>query len=305
MPSLADCPSASEDGVASVLLEAARHYLMAFECCHDKRITSHVLMSRLCACLILVVSCCRASVDAAAILQRAQQSVAVQLARAANYACVETVDRQYFISRQSQSLGCAHESASSPETLGMRDRLRLDIAVSEGREIYSWHGEAKFTSSDVSEVVRTGPISSGNFVGFLHNIFLQRGTQFTYAGESEEHTSKLYNFNYVVPLGYSSYHIGTNTKSNPVVPYHGSFSIEGSDYHLARLQIVLDAAPADSPICSGVTTITYQLVNISGRPSLIPASFVLDLEDDRQHAHGQQQRVFAMPRVSRRIDRPF
>lgn len=240
-------------------------------------------MHRLCPCLLVLAFACQASEDSTFILERARKAVAAQLARAANYACVQTIDRQYLVPESRGPQGCAQLPLLASETPLMRDRLRLDVAVSENREIYSWHGETKFTSSDVSAVVQTGPISSGNFVGFLRNIFLQPGAQFTFSGESKNHGSKAYNFDYIVGLKQSAYHIQAKS-GKPSIPYHGSFSIDGSNYQLTRLQVVADAIPSDSSICSVETNITYQIVNVSGHPSLIPASFVLDLEDNR-HVH--------------------
>ncbi len=57
----------------------------------------------------------------------------------------------------------------------MHDRLRLDVAVSEGNEIFSWHGGSKFSSAGVNGVVKSGPISSGSFVGYLRNILFTQG----------------------------------------------------------------------------------------------------------------------------------
>jgi len=161
----------------------------------------------------------------------------------------------------------------------MRDRLRLDVAVSEGREIYSWHGEAKFTSSRVSDVVQTGPISSGSFIGFLQNIFMRRGARFTFAGTSEQNGSTTYTFNYVVPLADSAYQVQTRHNAVPV-PFHGSFSVKSPDFELASLHVVADAIPEDSEICSADTDVTYQMVSISDHPSLIPATFLLSVDDD-------------------------
>ncbi len=104
----------------------------------------------------------------------------------------------------------------------IHDRLRLDIAVSEGREIYSWHGENRFSSSTIAEVVGNGPISSGNFVGFLHNIFLVEGIQFKYSGASDVQGVTTFRFQYVVPVDRSGYHVKA-TRTSKVVPFHGSF----------------------------------------------------------------------------------
>ena len=163
----------------------------------------------------------------------------------------------------------------------MHDRLRLNVAVSRGREIFSWYGEGKFTSSPVSELVSSGPISSGSFVGLLENIFVTPGVGFGYLGRSQSDNTGAYRFEYSVPLAYSAYRVqGHDTRRSSLVAYHGHFSVEGPDYHLVSLQIVTDAVPEDVHLCSVKTEITYQTVKISNYLSLIPASFSLALDDD-------------------------
>lgn len=237
-------------------------------------------MRRLCACILLLpLTCLPASNDASVILESARQAVAAQLARVANYSCIETIERKYFIEHGRPGRGCAPPSPLALPELWMHDRLRLDVAVSEGREIYSWHATEKFTSSTVTDVVQTGPISSGNFVGFLENIFRKGGARFEYSGQSSRNGVKSYHFNFAVPVSHSTYHIKT-VRGNPVIPFHGSFSVAAADDRLLALQVIADAIPPDSTICSAETDITYQVVPISGRPSLLPASFVLKLEDE-------------------------
>ncbi len=201
------------------------------------------------------------------------------LAKAANYTCVQTIDRSYFESANDLLQGCAYESKTPARKPLMHDRLRLDIAVSEGQEIYSWHGENKFSASTISEVVRSGPISSGSFVGFLHNIFLFPGVQFTYTGKSEVKGTTVYGFDYVVPLGLSRYHVQGRGGESPIIPYHGSFTVNAADYQLRSLRVIGDSIPANANICSADTEVDYQMVEISGRPALIPATFLLQIDD--------------------------
>lgn len=239
-------------------------------------------MDRICALSLLLACSCLGAADSTLILERARHAVADQLDRVANYTCVETIERKYYVEQPRQLRGCGMGLGAGKQVLWMDDRLRLDIAVSAGHEIYSWHGEDKFTASSIADVVEGGPISSGNFIGFLQNIFLGAGIHFHYIGEGEQTGSKLYTFNYDVPLAYSAYHITAKAKPALTVPFHGSFVIDGSTYQLRKLQVIPDAIPPASRICSAETSITYQIVDIGGRSSLIPASFVLQTVDERR-----------------------
>ncbi len=235
-------------------------------------------MHRLCACLLLIVSVSRASDDPTEILNRIRRNVAAQIEKSANYTCVQTIDRTYFVSTRAASNYCAEPPARQRKEV-IQDRLRLDIAVSEGREIYSWHGENRFSSSTIASVVGNGPISSGNFVGFLHNIFLLAGIQFTYSGTSDVKGVKTVRFQYVVPLARSGYHV-KGPRALILVPFHGSFTANAADYQLTSLQAIADSLPGGSNVCSAETDVKYQIINISGMPSLIPVMFRLQVDDD-------------------------
>ncbi len=240
-------------------------------------------MRPLCAFFAFVGLTRGASDDPARILDQVRLNVVAQLQRSANYVCVQTTDRTYLNEGFELPSGCAYPSNVSRRKLFMRDRLRLDVAVSEGREIYSWHGENKFSSGTIAKIVENGPISSGNFIGFLQNIFLHAGIQFSYSAKVERNGAVIHRFKYVVPLPMSTYHVQAANRA-PIVAFHGSFGANATDFQLTDLQVITDSIPADSNICRAETDVKYQLVNISGTPSLIPAVFLLRMET-QAHLH--------------------
>jgi hypothetical protein len=213
------------------------------------------------------------------VLSRLRENIANQIAKSTNYTCVETVDRTSFRSSLDLIPGCAYESKTPDRVRNMHDRLRLDVAVSEGKEIFAWHGQDKFSgSSTIDDVVRRGAVSSGEFIGFLENIFVHGGIRFEYTGDPVVNGIQTYSFNYVVPLSSSGYHVGTR-HGKPAVPFHGSFSVRGSDFQLTSLNIIADNIPENSLICSAETEMEYQIAKISGRDALLPSLFILKLDD--------------------------
>ena len=220
--------------------------------------------------LFLLICVCAAAQEPAEILGRVRHNVGVQVSRSANYSCVETVERNYyFLPQRGGACGRVPAAASKPN---LRDRLRLDVAVSRQSEIYSWHGENNFTSTSVAEVVRGGPISSGGFVGYLMNIFLGPNIPISYVGESNHG----YNFQYDVSLANSKYQTLTR-KGYVRIPFHGTFSVDTSSFQLKDLVVRGDEFPDVSDICFAESQITYQIANISGGDSLIPSGFVLKI----------------------------
>ncbi|MBV9405768.1 MAG: hypothetical protein JO211_10520, partial [Acidobacteriaceae bacterium] len=177
--------------------------------------------------------------DPMIILQRARDIIAAQIKKSANYTCIQTVDRSYFRSANDLLPGCAYQSQTPSRKEIMHDRLRLDVAVSKGQEIYSWHGENSFSASAITRMVRTGPISSGGFVGYLENIFLDSDVQFRYIGNSTLNGMSGYSFEYSVPLSASRYHI-QGKHASPIVPFHGSFLVDGTSFELLKLEVIAD-----------------------------------------------------------------
>lgn len=224
-----------------------------------------------------------ASDNAQNVLENIRRKVAEQLTKSANYACVETLDRSYLRSTRPGSLVCGAEDPVDLQEV-MHDRLRLNLAVSDGAEIFSWHGENKFTSSDIDKIVRGGPISSGSFVGFLRNIFFVRGVAFKYRGEGTEHGRTVERFDYAVATPVSHFRVEGAKNKYATVAFHGSFSSDPSTFDIVRLKVTAGRIPFGLNICATDSEVYYQIALISGRPTLIPRNYELKI-DDSTHLH--------------------
>lgn len=206
------------------------------------------------------------------ILEHVKLNVRAQLAMYANYTCVQTIERTYYSERHA----CLPNEPRGKLHAYMRDRLRLDVAVSRGREIYSFHGESKFTSSNINSVIPNGPRTSGQFTGFLQNIFTMPGVLFTFKGSTHIDGAPAYQFDYVVQLLRSTFVMeGQNYRS--IVPFHGSFAVNADTFELVRLNVIADDIPLGTGMCTAETDLEYQIVSISGRQSLLPASYVMKI----------------------------
>jgi hypothetical protein len=241
-------------------------------------------MARFPLLLVAVSLAWSASDDGQNVLDRVRANVLNQVKKSTNYTCVETVDRSSFTNIRNLIEGCAYDSQAPEKRRYMHDRLRLDIAVAGGKEIFSWHGEAKFSGpSGITDVVRRGTVSSGEFVGFLENIFGHAGVLFKYGGKVVVEGSTIHSFNYTVPLRISGYRVSSQY-GEALVPFHGSFNVREPDSQLASLSVIADAIPDKAQLCSAETDMTYQVVKISGEDALIPSVFVVRL-GNAQHVY--------------------
>jgi hypothetical protein len=237
--------------------------------------------------IISAAACCAAREgEGSRIFEQVRQTVVGQVARTGNYTCVQTIDRTYYDGPemlyqrpQGAFLGCNGDLRMGSNREVMHDRLRLDVAVSEGQEIFSWHGGRNFSSGDISDVIPSGPISSGSFVGYLRNIFLTAGVAVTYRGPDEENGTRIEKFEYSVPLE-SSHQVLQGLHRQRHVGFHGSFAADARSYELVSLSVRLDPhVDSDSSICSAEIDMNYGMASISGKESLIPRQFTLRIVD--------------------------
>jgi hypothetical protein len=126
--------------------------------------------------------------------------------------------------------------------------------------------------------VRYGPVSTGQFVGYLRNIFITPGVKFTYRAQLRE-TGGIYRFEFAVPLNVSGAHVRSKS-GDPIVPFHGWFTVRASDLQLNSLDVIDDDLPPDSNMQSVHTILRYQLSQLFGKKTLVPSLFILQIQDD-------------------------
>jgi hypothetical protein len=230
---------------------------------------------------LLIAFClfCAGASDAAddwrLALRNVRRKVIEAIGRSDNYICMQDLSRFYY-DVSNTALACRQSPAVPSTPPRVQDRLKLDVAVSQGSEIYSWHGENKFATTTVAQVVREGPISSGSFNGYLRNIFGERGVSFTYRGLAEVNGLGRYSFDYEVPLASSHYQVQAG-KHFVLTPFHGSFSANVGNFQLYSLVVTADEDKLSqkADICASETRLVYQSVRIGSHDSLLPASFDL------------------------------
>ncbi len=233
-------------------------------------------MLKLALIFCLSAVCYGEELTAQEVFDRARANVARQLSAVANYTCVLTVDRTLYVEPPRFASGCKGADRITEKPF-MHDRLRLDVAVSEGKEIFSWHGGSKFSSSGVNDVVKSGPISSGSFVGYLRNILFTQGVAISL--NKAESSKEAYAFRYYVPLNSSGYHVRGGGKGSFLVPYHGTFVVRGDTFQLQSLSVNTGDIPKAAEVCAADSEISYQNVEIAGKSLLIPKSFQLHMLD--------------------------
>jgi hypothetical protein len=160
-----------------------------------------------------IIACLHAQPDPGDLLQRVTKKVLETVGRLPKYMCTQTIDRSQYeppAGAAGNSCGPATDvdalleislgvEKHKPLVLTTSDRLRLDVAVSAGREMYSWVGESRFEDRSLFQLVGSGALSTGSFASFLVVVFRDDQASFSYKGEITEGGMQLADFEFHVP----------------------------------------------------------------------------------------------------------
>jgi hypothetical protein len=204
------------------------------------------------------------------LFDKARQKILENTRRMPRYTCVETVTRTQYhpaIGNASscQSLIAMRRLTNARGAPGMRDKLRLDVAVIDGSEIFSWAGAGKFETHDIKQLAGSGASGSGEFGGFLASVFGTNAEGIRYAGRSNDFAM----FEYNVPVEKSGYHYRV-AGPDRVLGFHGTFLLDPVDDDLQQLKVETEQfLPADA-VCRVEHVMDYSRVKIGGGNFLLP-----------------------------------
>lgn len=212
-----------------------------------------------------------------------RQKIAALVNAAPNYTCVETVVRSRLRSNFQSRGGCEESAFARLDGTYKsveQDRLRLDVGVGGHGEVFSWHGQHTFVTSDITQLVSGLAISSGSFFGFVADIFINGRGHYFYHGLAVVNGKELAAFSYVIPKAVS--HFSTKTPSGrQVMGFHGEFTADPQSGDLASLTIDTEDIPKEIRACRISQTVEYQNLLLNGKSFRIPETvqFVSLLED--------------------------
>lgn len=150
-----------------------------------------------------------------------------------------------------------------------RDRLHVEVAVFDGRQLFSWPGAGAFRFQTLQEMVGGGASGSGEFGPFAASFLADSdpaSIRFHGAGDLAEYT-------YDVPLAASHYLVGSERTA-----YEGSLFVDPKTGDLRRLVIRVTDPPAGSVVVHAEVDTTYEAD--AGGPDLFPAESTLTMALD-------------------------
>jgi hypothetical protein len=222
-------------------------------------------MPRLLACILVAAAAgAQGLAPEVLLLARIKQHMGQVLSRQPNYTCLETIERSR---RQGRS-----------RRFQLVDALHLEVAVVDGKELFSWPGEREFKDRDLRELAPTGAIGNGSFALHARSVFLSGTPQITYRGEEilQGRTTARYEFH--VPQYRSGYRIRIGNLEG-ISGYRGSFWNDLETLDLVRLDVEAIEIPPHLPLKGTTDSMQYERVPIGESTFLLPKSSEMILED--------------------------
>jgi hypothetical protein len=190
--------------------------------------------------------------------------------RLPKYMCTQTIDRSQYeppSGPAGHSCGPATDvdallevslgvEKHKPLVLTTSDRLRLDVAISAGSEMYSWVGESRFEDRSLFQLVRNGALSTGSFASLPMVVFRDDQASFSYKGEITEAGRQLADFEFRVPVK-SSHYIYSGAGAPVTTGYYGDILVDPKTADLIRLAVHTEALPPETGSCEASTTLDY------------------------------------------------
>src|SRR4051812_37237128 len=232
-------------------------------------------LERLVLLFLAFVAAVMAASPAQNLFNRLREKVREDVARVPRYTCIESVTRkQYRPQYERRPASCpaliaARGRLASPGLLVWHDRLRLDVAVGENSEMFSWAGARRFETGDLETLALSGSTGSGDFGAFLASVFGADAEGFRFIGEQDMPVGRLAAFEYTVPPQKSHYSYRTGTGENGIVGYHGTFYAVPATAELKRLVVEATEFPSGS-VCRVYDTMDYTRMKIGSGDFLLP-----------------------------------
>jgi hypothetical protein len=215
------------------------------------------------------------------LFNKVRAQVVENVSRFPRYTCVQTVVRSQF-ELPPAGTSCATVIASGERNnaeriLRWHDRLRLDVAVGEKSEMFSWAGASRFESGDITQMVARGASGSGEFGSFLASVFGGDAEGLLYRGLKDLPIGRVASFDYTVPVAKSHYKFSSGRKDYITVGYHGSFFADPDSADLRELDLETSEFPPADGVCRVQDKIEYARTQIGQGSFMLPKASSMDV----------------------------
>jgi hypothetical protein len=199
--------------------------------------------------------------DGLELLGRIRQHNTASVAGLPNYTCQETMERSIY---------------TPTGRIEFRERLRLEVLVTQHTELFAWPGSTDFTAQPIESWIRAGAIGNGNFAADLHNLFAAPSATVRYAGVETREQRSLDRFDFHTPLLSSRYTLSVRGES-AITASAGSFWVDHQSLDIVRLELRAEEIPPQLDCNDAHESVTYGRVRLGVNERLLPSVAELGL----------------------------
>ena len=208
------------------------------------------------------------------IYQLARRRVLDEVNRLPNFTCVQTITRRVYANApHRRPPSCAdvlrdRETGNHHLPLVMWDRLRVDVAIADKHEVYSWVSAAKFDESDLRQLVRGGQTVMGDFGPLLLSIFEDHPAM-RFQGERKVGGRRRFEYSYETSAESSQYQVKVGPEQFNT-PYEGSVYLDPNTADAVRVIARSAELPELTGYCQVTRELEYSRLRIGAGDAMIP-----------------------------------
>jgi hypothetical protein len=161
-----------------------------------------------------------------------------------------------------------HKAGKHSQSVSSRDRLRIDVAIADKHEVYSWVGADQFEKDNLQELVGAGQTSMGDFGSLILSIFSDHASMH-FEGERKDGPRRLFEYNYETPEALSHYQVKVSFVQFTTA-YAGSVFLDPEKTDVVRVTAHSAQLPEQTGYCQSSRELDYGREHIRADEALIP-----------------------------------
>lgn len=182
-----------------------------------------------------------------------------------SFICFETITRS--------------ERSSGSSAFHTIDSLSLEVAMVDGKELFSWPGDSKFSNHPPKQLVAAGFTTSGEFLANVQNVLLSNNAVLSYVREGKLHQTKTLQYHFTLSSLVSGYRVFGNDQS-AIVPTSGELWVNSDSLELMRLELRADKIPPELGIDHVLTRTDFVASTVGNRRVLLPDVATVTLAEE-------------------------
>ncbi len=190
-----------------------------------------------------------------ALVSRARQVVGGMLTRLPDYTCLETLERT--------------QRAVDEKKFSLLDRVRVEVAFVNGKEMYAWPGSTRFGEMNLHQVISDqGAFGTGDFGERVRGTYLS-GMPLLLAGKDTLNGRDAWKFTQNVPVGLSRFEV-IAPRARATVGYSVTAWHDATSLALLRFELQAAGFLSKIPFRSIFSATDYATVQVNGMPVRLP-----------------------------------